>query len=497
VVRAYVRASKEAQAEQKVFDLKPIEADRFAKLKELATALTRVEANAKHVLKFLSDKDKTVKQMALLWQAWANASLDIITETVDALVRQVPFDNSERLLKNGVPIWVFKFLKSRDLASITDLRRACFPSDPTKGLRLTVKEFLDPVMNNLCKYVLSNSGFIARILRDSPELREIFKSKGPIEFHVRNSLPPSAKAFYDKGELLIPSPFFGLGYSLLPTIMGKTPKFPRRWDFSKPEFVIPNLIECLLKVSSYSAPYNDMYVAFWDPLLKDTGFSLREKVTPLKNLPSVALDNADKVAERFKLYATASSVSARRLLYENMSSDLRLMRTSTEVLLLERVLMIRPGITPSWSFDYRGFSTDINLDEKVQSYPKAEVFSTYSAPITEEELGYKEHVLGTLRFERKTTVRDREKRMHMNPAFLDLSPRAERVIAKLAAERTTAALAEPIGHWLQEFLHRKMQNAAVQFVRAHFQPGRDITDQNNSDSELDENPDLHEDNDDY
>lgn len=488
VVRSYIRIQKQNEKSQKKFELKPFEASRFAKLKELAAAISNVRDNALAIKKFLSDDNVTVRKTAQLWEAWTNATLDALTNFVDAIVKNQTFDINPMLLQYGIPRWVYKYLRTRKLSAVTDIRRALFPNDPSKGLRITFEELFDEEFTRLNEFVLTNIGFIYRLLQDGPEIRLIFKTNERMIFQIPGSLNEHAKAMFYGETILVPPPFWGLSYVMMPHVLARTPKFPMRWDFSTPKKVIPTLVEAYVKVTTYSASYVNMYASFWDPLLAGTGFDLRSTVRANRNIPNTVIDHMDKIGLRYEAYMTGNSPAARELLCKNLLVDIRIPKSSTETLLMIRALNI-PKSNVSWDPDGFGYSIPPRAQTPIQRYVVAEKYSAFSSQFLPEEEPYRKEVFDKLRFEKKSTIKAREQRARL-PVLTSLSDKCVKTISRLAENRKTSVIAPAIATWLREFANLKMQMAALQFVRAHFSSSQELGGDDYSDEDIAVDPDL-------
>jgi len=125
------------------FEMKPVDNSYGAALRPLHAALLVSEENWKKVQANTSESKRTVYEPELkrLFVGIHRSYTQVIAALTEG--RSIKGLLKEKLLEEGVPEWVHSRFTARTfvLDRIGDLEKIFFPSDPTKGLALSVKEW--------------------------------------------------------------------------------------------------------------------------------------------------------------------------------------------------------------------------------------------------------------------------------------------------------------------------------------------------------------------
>jgi hypothetical protein len=157
------------------FEMKPVDNSYAAALRPLHGGIKQLTDNLNKVLENTNENHKDVygPELGRLFTGCVNAHTDVILEltrggSIKGLMK-------ERLFAHGVPEWVYSKLSARvfPLDRTGDIRRILFPTDPTKGLSLTLKEWRDDEFLIKQGPLLANSFLPYEFASDDELLRAI------------------------------------------------------------------------------------------------------------------------------------------------------------------------------------------------------------------------------------------------------------------------------------------------------------------------------------
>jgi len=478
---------KSNRAKKPDFQLKAFRPDQVSVLKDIGRSFKILKANQDYIKPFIKDKDLSVKKTALLMESWMVGSQEALTSAIEEIILG---SNNKRvinsvLLKCGVPQWIHKFLTRRTINVYPDIRRVIFPNDASKGIKLTLAEWTNVDFVRANSFLTANSGFVFKLLKDSPYLREALGTKRDqrLVLPMLNTFKPSLANVMSQEILVVPL-FFGLNYYLSPGVLGKATHFPSIIKVDTDFEMLTNCVLAFIKIVTLNGVFHSQVQDFWKPVLTGLEVELESELRRVRNLYSIVNSQAAKTSTRMKLFAIQASPAARGLSCQLVCDELKLKVESPLRRHLEDVVF---GFrSDSQEPDAGGFCLDINLNAYVDRFNTSKHMQEMTSPLDKgEDI---EEVRSLIGLRKSSSVRDENARFKSHLILSKLTKQSVKALDLLNKDRAVRPLVPALGAWLRGFAFENLQKAAVQEILIHF--ARDDVHEVITMSDREDNPKL-------
>jgi hypothetical protein len=308
----------------------------------------------------------------------------------------------------------------------------------------------------LNSFVTSNSGFVVKLLKDSPELRECFGSESRILLPFIHLDKPGFSNFLNEEISVVPL-FMGVGYYLAPGMLAKDHSFDLRPRIVNREKMLQTIVDAYLKILCLNGTFDSQERDFWRPLLKGIDIDLRPPNRKIQNFYSVVNEKSSEVAVPLKIWATGSSEHARALLTKLLLYELNLKKDVAEYKLITSVIGSQgTGMEP----DNLGWSRDLNLQGYVDKFPRSSIVEKAFFELDESDLPELKVVQNIVGLQQPKNLRQSAKVREQTHLSV-LSPSCRRALDKLSKKRSISPIIQGLEDWLRGFTYANLQNAAL------------------------------------
>lgn len=462
-------ANKVVKDEEPAFEMKPVDNSYGAAIRPMQSALHQMVENKKRVEENSSDS-KTVYGPIFhrLFKGIANA----YALTICALTKgqSIKGQLNEHLLNEGVPEWVHTRFISKNfvLERTGDLSRLLFPSDPTKGLAFTVKEWRsNSFLVQQEELILSASTLGYQFTNDSELLRAITGIAPNISLEDEEN-PLVSKML--KAKLVVMPP--AINADRVIEIGSKSRsgfKFPNPTMDTITGSIVA-LSTALLRVYSANLQSVDLVGDYYATIAP--GAVRREDVTPTNNFYVQWGKAADPSAVwREAIKGAPTDMNLRKKLWRWLRTELRLSEAASAGKALADVLLLEDtGEIPSDAPDNGILNPDADADLVLDGLPASESLVAYAKPdhgvsilrdLKDTELPF------WIRFqERVFPSKAGKKKAPVGLALTPVTPEGKRLLSRVY--KLSPYVADRMLGWLRSFSDERLQLAAIKVTNAEF-----------------------------